>query len=179
MGVCIDGIDKYAALDDELEHSTDSAKTEEGLWDSYTRVGQPIYTSQRRRTLRLKATVPLVVLGDISARPAEHYLKPGLPSPVILPAQGDVVFPAAHPVTIEEPLANTSARLMRAEGTFDPYNSGVHSRRPHWQMGGRDQPDHSRHYNPGNYAGLLWKKKLVAEEGDLAGVVCGSRSGSR
>ncbi|KAJ7749019.1 hypothetical protein DFH07DRAFT_829387 [Mycena maculata] len=162
VAVCIDGIDKYAALDDELEKSTDSAKTEEGLWDSYTRVGQPIHTSQWRRTLRLKATVPLVVLGDISARPAEHYLKPGLPSPVILPAQGDVVFPAVHPVTIEEPLANTSARLMRAEGTFDPSNSGIHS--GHWHMGGRDQPDPSRHYNQGNYAGLLWKKKLVAEE---------------
>ncbi|KAJ7477258.1 hypothetical protein B0H11DRAFT_2030447 [Mycena galericulata] len=171
--VCIHGVDKYAPVVDEGSATQDdAAKTEEGLWDAYTRVGEPVDTRPAdwwRRNLILKTTVPLVVLGDISARPVEHYLTPGLPSPVILPAQGDVAFPAAQPEVIEEPLVNTTLRLMRSDGTFDPYEA----QRQFWNHTrlhrfGRDMPpDPVSSYNQGIYAGLLWKKKVVADERGL------------
>ncbi|KAJ7477289.1 hypothetical protein B0H11DRAFT_2030589 [Mycena galericulata] len=171
--VCIHGVDRYTPVADEGSATQDdAAKTEEGLWDAYTRVGEPVNTRPAdwwRRNLILKTTVPLVILGDISTRPVEHYLTPGLPSPVILPAQGDVVFPAAQPEVIEEPLANTTLRLLRSGGTFDPYEA----QRQFWNHTrlhrfGRDMPpDPASSYNQGIYAGLLWKKKVVAEERGL------------
>ncbi|KAJ7477253.1 hypothetical protein B0H11DRAFT_2281418 [Mycena galericulata] len=172
--VCIRGVDKYTPIADEGSATQgDAAKTEEGLWDAHTRVGQPVDprpADWQRRNLILKTTVPLVVLGDISARPVEHYLTPGLPSPVILPAQGDVAFPAAQPDVIEEPLANTTLRLMRSDGTFDPFEFQRqfwnHTRR-RARFGSDMPPDPASSYNQGIYAGLLWKKKVVAEERGL------------
>ncbi|KAJ7116049.1 hypothetical protein C8R44DRAFT_794024 [Mycena epipterygia] len=159
--ICINGVNKYTNGEDE-KTLDDAAKTEEGLWDSYTRVGQAP-TSWWVRSLSLTGQVPIIVLGDISPRPVEHYLKPGLPSPVILASPGDIVFPVAHPATIVEPIANTSARLMR-EGTFDPYQSELHFWNRTWRSSSSNAPDPVRHYKTGNYAGLLWKKKQVAEE---------------
>ncbi|KAJ7116050.1 hypothetical protein C8R44DRAFT_794026 [Mycena epipterygia] len=140
----------------------DAAKTEEGLWDSFTRVGQAP-TSWWGRSLSLTGQMPIIVLGDISPRPVEHYLKPGLASPIILASPGDIVFPVANPATIVEPIANTSARLMR-EGTFDPYQSRLHFWNRTMRSSSSDAPDPVRHYKTGNYAGLLWKKKQIAEE---------------
>jgi hypothetical protein len=62
-----------------------------------------------RHTLRLETTVPIVVLGDISEQPAEHYLTPGQQLPVILASPANVVFQPASPAITEEPLAPTSA----------------------------------------------------------------------
>jgi hypothetical protein len=84
--------------------------------------------------LHLKATVPLVVLGDISERPTQHYLTPGQPSPVILASPADLVFPPVRPVITEEPLVSTSERLMRTDGTFDP----IQSQRNFWNQIIRD-----------------------------------------
>ncbi|KAF7334409.1 60S ribosomal protein [Mycena venus] len=183
---CIDGangLNKYDAFEEPEDERTadDVSRKEDGLWDSYTPVGEPIQSHTLwRRTLRLTATVPLVVLGDISERPAEHYLTPGQPSPVILASPADVVFPPVRPVITEEPLANTSARLMRAEGTFDP----IQSRRNfnnHTLLFAQDTaPNPAARYNNGDYVGLLWKKKVVAEErGILSTIVQGEGQDSQ
>ncbi|KAJ7226698.1 hypothetical protein GGX14DRAFT_417156 [Mycena pura] len=167
---CIHGVDefnKYDIFDNSEDEPTadDISKTEEGLWDSYTAVGEPRQSEILwRRTLCLQTTVPLVILGDISEKPVEHYLSPRQPSPIILTSPVDVAFTPAHPVITEEPLVNTSARLMLSDGTFDPYES----RRNFWNrtrlFARHRAPDPAAHYNEGDYAGLLWKKKVVAEE---------------
>ncbi|KAJ6452260.1 hypothetical protein C8R45DRAFT_1223588 [Mycena sanguinolenta] len=163
---CITGADtykKYASFEDEPT-ADDVSRLEDGLWDSYTPVGEQVRSSLWMRSLDLKTTVPIVVLGDISERPVEHYLTPGQPSPVILASPADVVFPSAQPVIIEEPLANTSARLMHSEGTFDPYQSRRNFHNWTKLFAHHETPNPAAQYNQGNYAGLLWKKKLVAEE---------------
>ncbi|KAJ6571840.1 hypothetical protein B0H19DRAFT_1255773 [Mycena capillaripes] len=113
------------------------------------------------RTLNLQASVPLNILGEISEQQMDDYLTSGQPSPIILtsPPRDLVALSFAHPVTTEEPLAKTSARLMPSKGTFDPYQfeDDYYS----WQGAA---PDPAAHYNKGNYVGLLWKKKAVAEE---------------
>ncbi|KAF7361152.1 hypothetical protein MSAN_01147000 [Mycena sanguinolenta] len=163
---CIMGADaykRYIAFEDEPT-ADDVSRLEDGLWDSYTPVGEQVRSNIWLRTLTLKTTVPIVVLGDISERPAEHYLALGQPSPIILASPADVMFPSAQPVIIEEPLVNTSARLMHSEGTFDPYQSRRNFHNWTRLMAYNEIPDPSAQYNQGNYAGLLWKKKLVAEE---------------
>jgi hypothetical protein len=177
------GLNKYDAFEEPEDERTadDVSKKEDGLWDSYTAVGEPIQSRMLlRRMLHFKATVPLVVLGDISERPAQHYLTPGQPSPIILASPADVVFPPVRPVITEEPLVNTSERLMRTDGTFDP----IQSRRNFWnhtRLFTQDKaPDPAAHYNNGNYAGLLWKKKVVSEErGILSTIVQGEGKDSQ
>ncbi|KAJ7721874.1 hypothetical protein B0H16DRAFT_1601602 [Mycena metata] len=173
--VCIEG-EKYstmrAAKKAELA-AANTARTMETLWDAHTPVGSHIEDDPSpidyHRRLELVATVPLVVLGDISARPMAHYLQPGLPVPIILPAHK--ASGSYQPKFIEEPLEDTSARLMRSEGTHDPTPPPTRSsfgigrilpmRFP------RGTPDPAAHYRTGLYAGLLWKKKLVAMERGL------------
>ncbi|KAJ7782023.1 hypothetical protein DFH07DRAFT_765006 [Mycena maculata] len=126
--ICISGMDTYIRHEGFGDDTAadDTAKTEEGLWDACTRVGQPVHPqSYSLRSLRLSAQVPIIVLGDMSDQLIEHYLKSGsgLPSPIILASRVDTVFLVARPVTIVEPSANTSARLMQSEGIFDPYKS--------------------------------------------------------
>ncbi|KAF7361156.1 hypothetical protein MSAN_01147400 [Mycena sanguinolenta] len=159
---CILGADRFKRYTRDVEDErTAKDRLEEGLWDSYT----PVYEEEVHvdstlwmRSLILKTIVPIVVPGDISEQPVEHYLTPGQPSPIILSSLADgVVFLPAQPVIIEEPLADTSARLMNSEGTFDPYQS--------WRITTyHEVPDPAAQYNQGDYAGLLWKKKLAAEE---------------
>jgi len=155
---CIEGIDDMAMADD-------FALTEDTLWDSYT----PVIISKRptttwSRMLHLTATVPLVVLGDISTRPVEHYLDPGVPSPAIFASQKDVVLPLppSHPVIVEESFENTSSRLLRSGGTFDPFRAVFAFGRS-----GKNISDPSARYLQGNYAGLLWRKKVVALENGI------------
>ncbi|KAF7356413.1 hypothetical protein MVEN_00974100 [Mycena venus] len=152
--------------EDEMETADDAAKTEEGLWDPYTRVGKPISTSRQQRQMRLQATVPITVVrgGPVPARPIVHYLTPGALAPVLrsgahleMPAS----FPPAQPVFTVEALANTSARLMQP-GSTDPYQK--HQQFMNITRLRRDYPDPTRNYQKGNYAGVLWKKKVVAEE---------------
>jgi hypothetical protein len=74
------------------------------------------------------------------------------------------VFPVAQPIFTEEALANTSAQL-----TTDPF----HIRQQFMNMTQlrlRD-PHPTKDYRGGNYAGLLWKKKVVAEERGILPVV--------
>ncbi|KAJ7179631.1 hypothetical protein C8R46DRAFT_645950 [Mycena filopes] len=154
LAACIRGTDPSQDLTAEDEAS----QIEAALWDSYTPV---VPQEERWNTLELYTMLPLVILGDASERPVQHYLEhPDLPSPVILasPLQQDIVFPSAHPLIIEEPLANTSARLMRWEGTSDPFQSHRNYEKPRRYRA----PDPAARYNRGDYAALLWKKKLFA-----------------
>jgi hypothetical protein len=77
------------------------------------------------------------------------------------------VFPVAQPIFTEEALANTSARLMKA-GSTDPFYLHQQFNRTRPQC--RDSHP-TEDYRGGNYAGLLWKKKVVAEERGLLPVV--------
>ncbi|KAJ7696609.1 hypothetical protein B0H17DRAFT_403271 [Mycena rosella] len=165
--ICIRGVNAYGidAVDDEST-ADDLEKTEEGLWDPHTRVGQPPTAQTNWNSmLFLTGQVRINVLGDMSTQPVEHYLKSGLPSPVILVSQEDIVFPPAHPVTIVEPIANTSARLMDPEGTFDPFQSSLNFHNmTRLRFAHRHQRDPLSLHDWGNYVGLLWKKKVVAME---------------
>ncbi|KAF7369541.1 hypothetical protein MVEN_00284000 [Mycena venus] len=160
---CIRGVEK---ANDDSDPEYIMLNAEEGLWDSYTPVVAPIPSESERlweRTLYLQAVVPLNILGEISEQQMDHYLTPGQPSPTLLisPPPDRVAFSIARPVTAEEPLANTSARLMPSKGTFNPYHfEDNFDDYYNW----RAAPDPAAHYNQGNYAGLLWKKKVVAEE---------------
>ncbi|KAJ7820307.1 hypothetical protein B0H14DRAFT_2600022 [Mycena olivaceomarginata] len=113
-----------ASSDEDIleEHeSNEVSDTEEGLWRQYTFVGQPMEPNWRwRHKLRLETTVPIVVLGDISEQPAEHYLTPGQPSQVILASPANVVFQPASPAITEEPLG-PSLTPPRSDDSFDPY----------------------------------------------------------
>jgi len=171
---CIDGVDRINSINDDMDAlengqtADDFARTEDALWDTYTPVGKRRATTWSRM-LQLTATVPLVVLGDISARPVEHYLNPGVASPAIFASQKDVVLPLppSHPVIVEESFANTSSRLLRSDGTFDP----IQSRRAFFAYpfgrncgGCKNISDPYARYLTGSYAGLLWRKKVVALE---------------
>ncbi|KAJ7698897.1 hypothetical protein B0H17DRAFT_1129452 [Mycena rosella] len=162
--ICMNGVDGSRCADAEDENPTDDAfeKTEEGLWDSHTPVGQAVEPRNCRRRLYLTGKVRINVLGNISTQSVDHYLKSGLPSPVILLPQADVVFAVAHPATIVEPIANTSARLLSPQGTFDPHQSRLNFY--NFTRRAARAPGPSSRYNGGSYTGLLWKKKVVAME---------------
>jgi hypothetical protein len=163
---CIDpGTFKPLEAEDETSTADDAAKTEEGLWDTYTRIGKPKdSTSTWQRSLTLRATVPIIVVRDAPPMPVAHYLTPDALAPVIrsgaqteMPAS----FPVAQPVFTVEALVNTSARLMQP-GTTDPvlwHQQFMNMTRLH-----RKYPDPTRDYRGGDFAGVLWKKKIVAEE---------------
>jgi len=163
---CIDpSTFKLAEAEDEMSTVDDAAKTEEGLWDTYTRVGKPKdSTSTWHRRLTLQATVPIIVVRDAPPMSVAHYLTPGALAPVIrsgAQAEMPASFPVAQPVFTVEALVNTSARLMQP-GTTDP----VLRRQQRMNMTRlrRKYPDPTRDYRGGEFAGVLWKKKIVAEE---------------
>ncbi|KAJ6490160.1 hypothetical protein DFH09DRAFT_1208862 [Mycena vulgaris] len=154
VSTCIDG-DKYsrATLDAQrVKMATEqAAHDEEQLWNSYSPVPERVEALepveppiQYIRRLDLTATVPLVVLGEISTQPMEHYLKPSLPSPIILVPETAGEFSVAHPEIVEEPFETTSARLMRSGGTYAPrdrFKGGVA-----WSSFPRDTPDPAKRY---------------------------------
>ncbi|KAJ7933832.1 hypothetical protein B0H13DRAFT_683881 [Mycena leptocephala] len=164
---CIDPVTfKLVEAKDEISTVDDAAKIEEGLWDSFTRVGKPKdSTSALRRRLTLQARVPIIVVGDAPpVRAVAHYLTPDAPAPVICNgAQADpsLLFPVAQPVFTVEALANTSARLMQP-GSTDPVQ--VSQQFMNMTRFNKKYPDPAQDYRPGEFAGLLWKKKIVAEE---------------
>ncbi|KAJ7137745.1 hypothetical protein C8R44DRAFT_766078 [Mycena epipterygia] len=144
-----------------------AAATEERLWDSSTRVGHPVdltnlAASLKRKNYRcvmkLQALLPITVVGSPVAevQPVAHYLGPNSMAPVLRRgSQAEVLnFPATHPVVSEEPLSDTIARLLQPRWQSSRYNSS--------QL--RNIPDPTQSYRRGHYAGLLWKKKVVAEE---------------
>ncbi|KAJ6527268.1 hypothetical protein DFH09DRAFT_164284 [Mycena vulgaris] len=155
--------EKHASLPKDEISGDDAAMTEEGLWDSYTALGKKVQVSTYHREIRLQAVVPITVVGKPSAHPIAHYLTPGLGAPVLrLGAPADApVFPVVQPVFTQEALVNVSARLMQT-GSSDPYYAMQQfmnmSRR--WEQ----YPDPTKDYRWDNYAGLLWRKKVVAEE---------------
>ncbi|KAJ7348048.1 hypothetical protein DFH08DRAFT_1080204 [Mycena albidolilacea] len=138
----------------------EAAATEERLWDSTTPVGHPVDFAtrkpppkSRRCVMTLVATVPVTLVGSAipTGNPVAHYLTTGLPVPVIRSGLEIEVaeFPLADPVVYDEPVGDTVARLLEP-----------HPGPRKW----KDIPDPSKGYRWGHYAGLLWKKKVVAEE---------------
>ncbi|KAJ6456122.1 hypothetical protein C8R45DRAFT_1222247 [Mycena sanguinolenta] len=156
-------------LQTEEEPTIDNAKMEEGMWDSHTRVGQPVQSrSKGRRSMDLQASVAITVFPPRATatpiHPVAHYLKRGVEAlgPVLRSgreAEMPDSFPVAQPVFAVEALANTSARLLRA-GSTDPslFREQFRNRTR------RQFPDPTKNYFSGNFAGLLWRKKMVAEE---------------
>jgi hypothetical protein len=78
------------------------------------------------------------------------------------------VFPVAQPIFTEEALANTSARLMKA-GSTDPFHQDQQFM--NWTRRQCRDSHPTEDYRGGNYAGLLWRKKVVAEERGILPVV--------
>jgi hypothetical protein len=78
------------------------------------------------------------------------------------------MFPVAQPIFTEEALTNTSARLMQV-GSTDPFLL----RQQFLNMTRLRQRDShpTKDYRGGNYAGLLWKKKVLAEERGILPIV--------
>ncbi|KAF7370317.1 hypothetical protein MSAN_00663100 [Mycena sanguinolenta] len=144
----------------------DAAMMEEDLWDPHTRIGEPIETKSKwSRRIVLQAAVPITVLraGD-AAMPVVHYLTPGLemPAPVLRSGAETGMphaFPIAQPVFTVEALVDTAARLMQA-GSTDPSQFWQQHMNITWSQ----DPDPAEDYLGGPFAGLLWKKKIVAEE---------------
>ncbi|KAJ6519163.1 hypothetical protein C8R45DRAFT_1065937 [Mycena sanguinolenta] len=163
-------IDPHVSSQTEEESTgDDAAMMEEGLWDPDTRIGRSIQTKSKwTRSMTLQAAVPIIVLpaGDTTT-PVAHYLTPGLetPAPVLrggAEATMPDVFPVARPVFTVEALVNTSARLMQS-GSTDPSQFWQRPRNITRKRG----PDPAKDYLSGPFAGLLWKKKMVAEGGIL------------
>ncbi|KAJ7269739.1 hypothetical protein C8J57DRAFT_1227447 [Mycena rebaudengoi] len=139
--------------EDETSALNEAERTEEGLWDTYTRVGQPHQppdTYRRNLYLQADATIPLVSDTE-SSFPVEHYLTPGARAPVLRAASqvnsNIIAFPTAQPVITEEPFDTTAARLL-SRACCDSRNFIQF----YWK------------YRAGAYAGVLWRKKVVAEE---------------
>ncbi|KAJ7656269.1 hypothetical protein DFH06DRAFT_1473531 [Mycena polygramma] len=149
----------------EEETTDDAAKTEEGLWDTFTRIGAPVRSRSWERTMNLQALMPITVVGRGSSREFTHYLTPGSPAPV-LQSGAQAEMPTSFPVLDEpavtvEALVDTSARLLQS-GTTDPaqHMAQFMNRSRSWSA----YPDPARNYRGGAFAGLLWKKKIVAEQ---------------
>ncbi|KAK7025120.1 hypothetical protein R3P38DRAFT_2530267 [Favolaschia claudopus] len=150
------------------ENEHDPAAIEEGLWDTWTRLGTSAGSedSKLHRKMTLHATVPITVVGpEASDQSFAHYLEPdGAVTPLLrsgLQMDMPASFPAAKPLVTVEAMANTSARLMRP-GSTDPIQfmqSFMNRSRYSYEY-----PDPTKHYQHGNYVGLLWRKKVVAEE---------------
>ncbi|KAJ7656268.1 hypothetical protein DFH06DRAFT_468657 [Mycena polygramma] len=154
-------------LSEEETIGDDAVKMEEGLWNSYTPVGAPIGSSSAiwGRAVILHALVPITVVSGVPAsRDIAHYLEPGSPAPVLrsgVHTDMPVSFPVVEPVLTMEALANTSPRLMQP-GTTDPAQRRAQFR--NISRSWSSNPDPTRDYRGGDFAGLLWKKKMVAEQ---------------
>ncbi|KAJ7269745.1 hypothetical protein C8J57DRAFT_320041 [Mycena rebaudengoi] len=138
----------------ELEATlADAEVTEEDLWNAYTPVGgQP-----RRLYLQADTTIPLVSDAESPSFPVEHYLTPGARAPVLRAAASHVdiatfPFPTAQPVITEEPFNTTAARLLL--GFSDSYHTSLEN----------PSKFYLKYRTWGAYVGLLWRKKVVAEE---------------
>ncbi|KAJ6527256.1 hypothetical protein DFH09DRAFT_1328222 [Mycena vulgaris] len=139
------------------------ALAEAALWNEDTPVGQPAYASTWECKLSTTARVPLTVVPPVHApQPHADHRARGVPSPVILRARAPVVFPVARPVVRAEPAADTAARLMQASSDAPVFmlSSGCEELELPY-------PDPAAADRAGCYAGILWKKKLVAEERGL------------
>ncbi|KAK7025118.1 hypothetical protein R3P38DRAFT_2952806 [Favolaschia claudopus] len=152
---------------DFLDKEEDPTTTEEGLWDTWTPVGKSAVSQTKfYRSLTLEAAVPITILSsDSSEQPMAHYLSPdGALAPVLrsgwrmdMPA----LFPPAKPVIVVEGIANTTARLMQS-GTTDP--AQTMQRFMNMSRFRNEFPDPTKSYRSGSYVGVLWQKKIVAEE---------------
>ncbi|KAJ7282667.1 hypothetical protein C8J57DRAFT_48792 [Mycena rebaudengoi] len=139
---CVEAVDRPRVYDSEDKTPTldISERTEEGMWDIKT------HTYRREDQLWLQADMPIHLVGDlVSSSLVEHYLKPGLPSPVIRASQDEFVFLPANPVFVEEPHLNTSARLVNADFS-----------QMHWHSCIPGVLDPTSRYRAGHYAGLPW-----------------------
>ncbi|KAJ7016019.1 hypothetical protein C8F04DRAFT_622358 [Mycena alexandri] len=151
---------------DEQILAEDSAKTEEGLWDMYTPIARQA-ESHYYRAMDLRADIPVVVMSNASANSIAHYLSPGALAPVLrrgAAAKKPVSFPLVDPVFNVEAPANTSARLLQS-GTTDPYQR--FQQQMNFARRELEIPDPTNEYRLGSFAGVLWRKKVVAEERGL------------
>ncbi|KAJ7269769.1 hypothetical protein C8J57DRAFT_1607569 [Mycena rebaudengoi] len=156
---CMEPTRSRDQLEDETWTLNDAERIKEGLWDSYTPVGQPRKSpNMYRRQLSLQADMVVPLVGDAvsGSSPVEHYLTPGVLAPVLLAAsQVDsniIVFPTAQPVFTEEPFDSTAARLLPRPGSSDSCTFL------------KNRANFNFKYRAGAYAGVLWRKKVVAEE---------------
>ncbi|KAJ6572262.1 hypothetical protein B0H19DRAFT_1256158 [Mycena capillaripes] len=158
---CISPYSRKWAGDEEVL-SDDAARAEDGIWDPYTLIGEPaILASKWERRMTLDATVPITVVDRaVSAHSFAHYLTPGVPAPVL--RSGTQLnmpdsFPAAAPVITVEDLAGTSARLLE-HVTIDFGNKNAINFTEIFT----NYPAKDCHRGP--FAGVLWRKKMIAEE---------------
>ncbi|KAK7025123.1 hypothetical protein R3P38DRAFT_3194049 [Favolaschia claudopus] len=148
---------------ESLEKEEDAATTEDGLWDMWTPVGESSVSPFKYfRSLTMEATLPItIVRSEPSKQATANYLLPkGAVAPVLrsgLQMDMPASFPSAEPFFVVEDIVNTSARLMRPGSTdLSLRRNGI--------LTLPDYPDPTKNYRRGNYVGVLWKKKEVAEE---------------
>ncbi|KAK7012840.1 hypothetical protein R3P38DRAFT_1561307 [Favolaschia claudopus] len=134
-----------------------------------TPVGKPSQPQIKyHRMMTLDAKVPLTI---VSAGPSDqsiaHYLSPDVAvAPVLrsgLQMDMPASFPTMKPLIIVEDIANTSARLMQP-GSTDPIQIRQQLMNINRINSRFNYPDPTKGYRGGNYVGVLWKKKIVAEE---------------
>ncbi|KAK7008222.1 hypothetical protein R3P38DRAFT_3210965 [Favolaschia claudopus] len=147
---------------DSLEKEDDPATIEEGLWNIFGPV-EPQSVSHRRTTLNAK--VPFIIVStETSDQSIAHYLSPdGAVAPVLrsgLQMDMPASFLPIKPLIIVEDIATTSARLMRP-GSTNPLQTRQRVMNITSLL---NYPDPTKAYRGGNYVGVLWKKKIVAEE---------------
>ncbi|KAJ7154691.1 hypothetical protein C8R46DRAFT_1118137 [Mycena filopes] len=138
----------------------------------YTPIGKQRERSPSYRSITLEAEIPVVVLSNNSPATGTsvvHYLSPGARTPVLrggadADAETPISFPIAQPTFTAEALANTSAAAPAVGNPPSPMNI---MRILEWHAMNMTRPDPAQDYRGGSYAGLLWRKKLVAEERGL------------
>ncbi|CAK5267559.1 unnamed protein product [Mycena citricolor] len=147
----------------------DADQAEEGLWDMYSRVGEKLvrHTNDWARSITLDAQVPVSIVGEITSAsnmPA-HYLDSGSLAPVLGPgwsAPDAIEFPKANPKETVEPAEDTAQRLLRGGSSANPYERSKNFMNIYrWRI---RFPDPTETYRSGAYAGVLWRKKMVADE---------------
>lgn len=181
---CLFGQEETA--DEEcIEHDGDVDLVEEGLWDAWT----PIWQSKprcsfnkcgwRRPTYTVSAKIPITVVGasiskasDSKLQPPIHYLEPGVQAPLILsnfpPSTADLEFPPSLPTFIVEAAEKTTQRMLVTPSTTSM----------RWTRFYSSSSDTSSEYNSGDYAGVLWRKKLLSEASSAQGAEQDSRHDS-
>lgn len=141
---------------EDVDDSLDVDAIEEGLWEMWTSIGAAHKPRSYSRLYPLLVQVPITIIGPDSkgalARPFPvDYLNPDARSPVLLaspPLRGKGIrFPVSQPVITTEPAEDTAKRMLSPHGMYSV-----------------KVPDPTRRYQSGPYAGLLWRKKVLAED---------------
>lgn len=157
------------SMADASDPITADLAREEGMWDSYTALGKP--PSYPQMTYSLTAKIPIAVIGsnqlaarDSATLPVHYLASDSTPSPVLLTATpssfDNIAFPLSQPVISVEPVEGTIQRML-----------SIQTRK--FLRNAQNYADPTRDYLSGSYAGVLWKKKIVAEERKRVGSAVG------